>query len=256
MEKVVLKVFRLNPAKEATPSYRSYEVPYKKGVTVLDALLYVKEKLDHTLALRYSCRMGLCGSCGMVVNGKPRLACHTQIHELKSEVVVVEPLRNLPIIRDLVVDLSPFFKLHRMVKPYLMRRDVSEQEEPSYEYLQTPKQLEQFLQFSYCIKCGLCYSACPTVATDRSFLGPQALAQAYRYMADVRDEGSLERLKVLDSSHGVWRCHFAGSCSAVCPKGVDPAMAVQLLRRYVMFSRKAKIGAPVYTPPRKTEEGA
>ncbi|MDE2589621.1 MAG: 4Fe-4S dicluster domain-containing protein, partial [Patescibacteria group bacterium] len=106
------------------------------------------------------------------------------------------------------------------------------------EFLQTPKDVEDYLQFSYCIKCGLCNSGCPTMATDKSFIGPQGLAQAYRYVADNRDKGKKDRLKIVDESHGIWRCHFAGTCSHVCPTGVDPAMAIQLLRGYLLGFKK------------------
>lgn len=125
------------------------------------------------------------------------------------------------------------------MKPYVMN-DV-EIDEKTREFLQNPEELEQYLQFSYCIKCGLCYSACPVVATDKKFPGPQALAQMYRYFIDNRDQAADERLKIVDDRHGVWRCHYAGSCSKVCPKGVDPALGIQLLRGYMMgFSKKEK----------------
>ena len=119
------------------------------------------------------------------------------------------------------------------MKPFIINEE-SEIKEGTKEFIQTPQDLEKFLQFSYCIKCGLCNSACPTMATDTSFIGPQGLAQAYRYSADNRDKGREERLKIVDQSHGIWRCHFAGSCSNVCPKGVDPAMAIQMLRGYLL----------------------
>jgi succinate dehydrogenase / fumarate reductase iron-sulfur subunit len=146
-------------------------------------------------------------------------------------------MNNFPILRDLAVDFTGFFLTHKKLKPYIIG-DNSEVTNDTKEFLQTPKQVEDYLQFSYCIKCGLCNSACPTMATDSSFIGPQALAQAYRYIADNRDKGKKERLKIIDSSHGIWRCHFAGSCSQVCPKGVDPAMGIQLLRGYLLGFRK------------------
>jgi len=235
MEKVKLKVFRFNPSKEKKGKYQYYEVPLTKGMTVLDSLLYIKEKLDHTLALRYSCRMAICGSCGMLINGFPRLACYTQIKELNSKEIVVEPLPNFPVLRDLVPDFKEFFEHHKRLKPYIIRE---EEEKEKGEYIQYPEELEKYLQFSLCIKCGLCYSACPVTATDKLFPGPQALAQAYRYIADSRDDGLKDRINLLDEPHGIWRCHFAGSCSKVCPKGVDPALGIQLLRRYLMSLSK------------------
>ena len=137
-------------------------------------------------------------------------------------------MHNFPIIRDLAVDFKQMFATHKKMKPYIVKED-SELTPGTKEFLQTLEDVEKYLQFSYCIKCGLCNSSCPTMATDESFIGPQGLAQAYRYVADNRDDGKKERLKIIDQSHGIWRCHFAGSCSHVCPKGVDPAMAIKLI---------------------------
>ncbi|HSB50280.1 MAG TPA: succinate dehydrogenase iron-sulfur subunit, partial [Nitrosopumilaceae archaeon] len=202
----------------------------------LDAILEAKKYLDHSIAVRYSCRQATCGSCGMIINGRPRLACFTKISELNSDVVTVEPMKNFPIIRDLAVSFDRLFKTHNSLKPFIIRED-SDIPEKASELLQTPEELEKYIQFANCIKCGLCNSACPTMATDSLFIGPQALAQAYRYIADNRDKGKDDRLKIIDDSHGIWRCHFAGSCSQVCPKGVDPAMGIQLLRGYLLGFR-------------------
>jgi len=220
-------------------------------MTVLGALLYAKEKLDHSIAIRFSCRMACCGSCGMKINGLPMLACYTQVTELRDSTITVEPLGQYPLVRDLVTDFDEFFSKHHSIKPYLMRQNPSEQDTTEVEYAQSPRELDDFLQFSYCIKCGLCNAACPTLAADPDFIGPQALGQAYRYVADSRDEGARERLKVLDTSQGIWRCHFAGACSFVCPKGVDPALAAQRLRRVVISPPKRK-GASLSTKT-KTE---
>jgi len=210
-------------------------------MTVLSALLYAKERLDHSIAIRYSCRMASCGSCAMKINGLPRLACYTQITELGNGQITVEPLGHYPIVRDLVTDFHGFFNKHQSVRPYLVRLDEAEQETSGSEYSQSQQQLDNFLQFSYCIKCGLCNAACPTVASDPSFIGPQALGQAYRYVSDSRDEGAHQRIKVIDNAHGIWRCHFAGACSFVCPKGVDPALAIQRLKRLVVAEPKRPV---------------
>ncbi len=215
-------------------------------MTVLSALLYAKERIDHSVAIRFSCRMASCGSCGMKINGLPKLACYTQVTEYGDQPITVEPLDNYPLIRDLVTDFDGFFTNHQAIKPFIMRRNPLEQESSESEYIQSPRELEDFLQFSYCIKCGLCNAACPTMATDPFFVGPQALGQAYRYVADSRDEGAAERVKVIDGEHGIWRCHFAGSCSFVCPKGVDPALAIQRLRRLTISrSLSKRKGAPL-----------
>ncbi len=233
---ITLRIARFNPQNDSDTKFMEFKVPVEKWTTVLEVILDVKKHFDHSVAVRYSCRQATCGSCGMVINGKPRLACFTKVSELNSDVVTVEPMHNFPIIRDLAVRFDRLFDTHHKVKPYLIRDDTEITTETK-ELLQSPEELEQFIQFSNCIKCGLCNSACPTMATDSSFVGPQALAQAYRYVADSRDKGKDSRLKIIDDSHGIWRCHFAGSCSQVCPKGVDPAMGIQLLRGYLLGFR-------------------
>ncbi len=243
---ITFRVRRYDPEKKEAPRYEEYKVPVQRGMTVLDGILYIKEHLDHTLAARYSCRMGICGSCGMIINGKEKLACQTQILELDKDLVKVDPMGNYEIVKDLVPELSKLFGNHEKVKPYIIR----EEEEPKSEYLQTPAQREGYEMFTDCIMCGLCLSACPTNAADELYLGPQALAQAYRYISDNRDLGFEERVEVLDSKHGVYRCHFSGACSEVCPKGVDPALGIQLMRQllaadiFVKFKQKGTSKGP------------
>ena len=233
-------MFRFDPAKDEKPGFQEYDVEMVKGLTVLDGLIYIKENLDSTLSYRASCRMGVCGSCAMYINGKARLACYTQVADLGSSVVSVVPLPNYPVIRDLVPDTTKLFEKHTSIKPYIIREDQEELENPTGQFVQSPEELDRFLQFSYCIKCGACLAACPTVASDPSFLGPQALAQAYRYISDTRDEGYELRLEVLDTAHGPFRCHFAGACTAACPKAVDPALAIQYLKKHMVFGKKHK----------------
>ena len=240
MKKVTFRVFRFNPQKDQKPHFASYEIELTRGLTVLDGLLRIKETIDPTLAYRASCRMGVCGSCAMYINGKPRLACYTQVESLRSSVVSVAPLPNYPVIRDVVPDLDSLFQKHTSVKPFIIRNDQAELDEPTGQFAQTPEQLDSYLQFSYCIKCGACLAACPTVASDPSFLGPQAIAQAYRYIADGRDGGYRVRLEVMDTAHGPFRCHFAGACTEVCPKAVDPALGVQLVKKAMVFGVRQK----------------
>lgn len=244
-QKIKLKVYRENRGQESGSHYDTFEVPYKKWTTVLDALLYVKSYMDPSVAIRYSCRMASCGSCGMKINGMPKLACYTKISELETSTIECEPLSNFPIIRDLVTDFSRFFDHHKSMQPYVQTNESTEDDtsKGTFSFYQSPEDVDKYLQFSYCIKCGLCYSACPTVGTDLNFPGPQALSQQYRYFADTRDE-SKKRLDIVDDRHGIWRCHFAGSCSKVCPKGVDPALGIQLLRSYMLgISKNDKIPA-------------
>jgi succinate dehydrogenase / fumarate reductase iron-sulfur subunit len=222
-------------------------------LTVLDGLWRIKEDQDASLAWRASCRMGVCGSCGMMINGRPGLACNTQISELGSTTVAVAPLPNFDILRDLVPDLRTLFDAHGALFPYLLREDEEEQEHPTVEYWQSVEEMERYLQFSYCIKCGSCVAACPTCATDPVYSGPMALGQAHRYNSDTRDGGFEVRKEILAGEKGPWRCHFAGECSRVCPKGVDPAKAIQLMRRqlvldYLRLRRKCQPASLVEKP--------
>src|SRR3954470_1050669 len=240
---VTFRISRTMTNNKKMPNHDEFEIPVQRWTTVLDGLLYAKSYLDSSIGIRYSCRMASCGSCGMKINGIPRLACYTKISELSGgNTITCEPLSNFPLIRDLVTDFSQFFERHKEMAPFIRNDNANITDETMLsEFKQSPKDVDQYLQFSYCIKCGLCYSACPTVATDTRFPGPQALSQAYRYYADTRDNDTKERLNIIDEKHGIWRCHFAGSCSTVCPKGVDPALGIQLLRGHLMgFSKNEK----------------
>jgi len=235
IRQIKFHVTRYNPESDAGPYVQAYTVPVREGMTVLDGLHYIKDHLDATLAWRYSCRMGICGSCGMLLNGSPTLACNTQILHIATTDLAVGPLPNFNIIRDLVPDLQAMFDKHRSLKPYLLRADEAEVDNPEGEFYQSPAELERYLQFSYCIKCGCCMGACPTLATDARYLGPMPLAAAQRYNVDTRDGGRKDRNQVTGSAHGAFRCHYAGECSRVCPKGVDPAKAIQLLKRQLVL---------------------
>jgi succinate dehydrogenase / fumarate reductase, iron-sulfur subunit len=256
---VTFNIQRYDPEQDKKPHLQEFTVTEKRGMTILDGLLYIKENLDSTLAFRTSCRMGICGSCGMMINDYPRLACQTQVLELHSPRITLKPLPNSAIIKDLIVDLAPMFENHKSIKPYIIRLDAEEMTSPTREYRQVPAETEAFEQFSYCIKCGICVAACPTAASDIRFMGPQALAQCYRYCADNRDAGSGERLEIAESNHGAWRCHLAGACSEACPKGVDPALAIQLLKRKMaaqsLGGNKNIKPADICPPPTESKPG-
>ncbi|MGB7665590.1 MAG: succinate dehydrogenase iron-sulfur subunit [Nitrososphaeraceae archaeon] len=241
-EVIQLRVYRKNSKQSKSSHFDEFTVPVQRWTTVLDALLHAKAYLDNSIAIRYSCRMASCGSCGMKINGIPRLACYTKVSEINENIITCEPLPNFPIIRDLVGDFSDFFQHHSSMEPFIHNQNADIVDKNNLtEFIQSPEDVENYLQFSYCIKCGLCYSACPSVASDTKFPGPQALAQAYRYVADNRDDATRSRMNIVDNKHGIWRCHFAGSCSVVCPKGVDPALGIQLLRGHLMsFSKNDK----------------
>jgi fumarate reductase iron-sulfur subunit len=225
MEPVIRKieVLRFRPEQDQEPVWQSYEVPCLPDFVVLDALNAIKDDIDPTLSHRWSCRMGVCGSCGMLVNGRPVLTCNAFVRNY-SGTIRVEPLANFPIVRDLVVELDGFVRKIQSVKPWIIRKlekDVAEG-----TYLQLPAQLDEFKQFSMCINCALCYAACPVLANEPEFVGPAAIALGHRYNLDSRDEGNRERFDVLNAHNGVWACSYANECSQVCPKHVDPAMAI------------------------------
>jgi fumarate reductase iron-sulfur subunit len=222
---VTLHVTRYHPEHDSAPRRQSYTVPYSEDWVVLDALNYIKDQIDGTLTFRWSCRMGVCGSCGMMVNGVPRLTCAAFLREYYPHEIRVEPLSNFPIMRDLVIDMSDFMEKLRSVKPWIIRDEEKPLE--AGEYLQTPAELEQYKQFSMCINCMLCYAACPVYGLEREFVGPAAIALAQRYNLDSRDQGYQQRGPVIASHEGIWDCTFVGECSEVCPKDVDPAGAIQ-----------------------------
>jgi len=214
------KISRYDPEKKKR--YTSdYKVPIRKGTTVLDALLYIKDNLDETLTFRHSCRMGICGSCGMNINEKPMLACYTQVFDLNTDSVKVEPLAVFSVIKDLVVDLEPFFKEYGKIKTYLVKPEEAFRNPK--EFVQSPAALQKYWDLSLCIKCTICHSACPT-AIDEKFLGPSTLTAQYRFITDSRDEGQPERLKSM--SDNIWLCTQCNSCTLFCPKKLSCANAI------------------------------
>jgi fumarate reductase iron-sulfur subunit len=222
---VTFEVFRYRPEDEAEPIFETFEVPCRSEWMVLDALNWVKDRVDGTLSYRWACRMGVCGSCGMMVNGKPVLTCATYVNAVLPGPVRVEPLRGFPVIRDLVGDLTDFVEKLEQVKPWIIHpEETAPAGEPNR---QTPEQLAEYKRYSMCINCLLCYSACPIYELEPGFIGPAAIALAQRYNLDSRDAGAAERMEVLSEKEGIWSCTFVGECSAVCPKDVDPAGAIQ-----------------------------
>jgi fumarate reductase iron-sulfur subunit len=216
-------VTRFDPDRDEVPKTQSYEVPCQPDWKVLDALNYIKDHVDASLSHRWSCRMAVCGSCGMMVNGEPRLTCKDALSQY-GDTVEVAPLANFPVIRDLVIDMDGFMEKLTQVKPFILRaKELAVEQGP---LRQSPAELEQFKQFSMCINCMLCYAACPVVANEPHFLGPAAIALGHRYNLDSRDEGAPERNQVFRGEGSVFSCSYANECSEVCPKHVDPAAAV------------------------------
>lgn len=217
-----VSVQRYRPELHSEPYIMSYQVPYDDSTSVLDALNYIKEHLDSSLSYRWSCRMAICGSCGVMVEGIPKLGCKTFLRDYPKG-LLIEPLAHFAIEKDLIVDMSVFLQHLNAIKPYLIAGKTTPDDQPMK---QTPAQMAKYKQFANCINCGLCYSACPQFGLNPEFLGPAALTLAQRYNMDSRDHGAAERMPQLNRPEGVWGCTFVGFCSTVCPKGVDPAAAV------------------------------
>jgi fumarate reductase iron-sulfur subunit len=221
---IQIEVLRYRPEQEAEPVWEAFTVPFSDDMSVLQGLQQIKDEQDGSLGYRWSCRMAICGSCGMMINGKPGLGCQTFLRDLMPGPVKLEALAHFPIERDLIVSVDGFVEKLESIKPYLIPKEPRTLAEG--ERLQTPQQLETFEQFSSCINCMLCYAACPQFGLDPDFTGPGVLALLHRYNADSRDGGQAERAAVMNAEEGVWSCTAVGYCSEVCPKGVDPANAV------------------------------
>ena len=224
---VTLRVRRYDPEAGTAATFAEYHVPLGDRTTVLDALFQVVWYQDGSLSFRCSCRAGMCGSCGMVVNGREVLACRTQLSGV-GPIVTVEPLRHLPVLKDLMVDMEPFFDKYRAVTPYLVPK--AELTEPAV--IPPGSSLRDRIDAHLdCISCGLCYSACSIVAFDPSYLGPAALNRAYCLTGDTRDAARDERLDRVEGQHGVWRCHGLFECTQVCPKNLAPTRAITALKK-------------------------
>jgi succinate dehydrogenase / fumarate reductase iron-sulfur subunit len=229
-ESVHLKVFRYDPEVEGKqePRFDDFYVPYTKGMTVLDALMYARDHYDSSLTFRHSCRQAVCGSDAMFVNGRQRLCCKTQLSEM-AEPVRIEPLPHQDVVKDLVVDMEHFYDQMHAVEPYFQSEDV-----PTEEQRQSRENREKIKMSTRCIWCGACMSSCNIAAGDNEYLGPAAINKAYRFYMDEReDEEELKehRLRILEQEHGVWRCQTQFSCTEVCPKDIPLTEHIQELKR-------------------------
>lgn len=223
-------IYRFNPDEDIKPYMRDYDLAdTHSGMMLLDALLLLKEQ-DHTLAFRRSCREGVCGSDGMNINGTNGLACITPLTSLK-EPISLRPMPGLPVIRDLIVDMTQFYNQYRRVKPYLMVHDP----EPEVEYRQSPEDRDKLDGLYECILCGCCSTACPSFWWNPDeFLGPAALLQAWRFLADSRDQATDERLDDLEGPYKLFRCHSIMNCMNVCPKELNPTAAIGHIKQLML----------------------
>jgi len=231
---VTIKILRYNPEVSEESSWESYQVTAEPTDRVLDALHKIKWDLDGSLTFRRSCAHGVCGSDAMRINGKNRLACKTLLKDVNpSDPVTVEPIKGLPVLKDLVVDMEPFFDAYRSVMPFL----IASGNEPTRERLQSQQERERFDDTTKCILCAACTTSCPVYWTDGQYFGPQAIVGAHRFIFDSRDEGTDQRLEVLNDKEGVWRCRTTFNCTEACPRGIEVTKAIQEVKRALIFRR-------------------
>jgi len=227
---VTLRIRRFNPEVDQQPKLETYQVPADPMDRVLDLLHWVKWNLDGSLTFRRSCAHGICGSDAMLINGTNRLACKVLVREVGDQ-VTVEPLRGLPVAKDLLVDMEPFFASYREVLPYL----INDQPAPDVERRQSQQERERFDDTTKCILCAACTTSCPVYWADGKYVGPAAIVNAHRFIFDSRDQGAAERLTVLSDKEGVWRCRTTFNCTDACPRGIKVTQAIQEVKRALLF---------------------
>ncbi|WP_254763496.1 succinate dehydrogenase/fumarate reductase iron-sulfur subunit [Natrinema marinum] len=232
-ETVHIKVFRYDPEVEGKqePRFDDFHVPFEKGMTVLDAVMYARDEYDSSLTFRHSCRQAVCGSDAFFVNGKQRLGCKTQIADLEAP-VRIEPLPHQEVVKDLVVDMDHFYDQMHTVEPYFQDEDTPAVDDLE-EQRQSPENREKIKMSSRCIWCGACMSSCNIAAGDNEYLGPAAINKAYKFAMDDRESEEIKehRLRILEQEHGVWRCQTQFSCTEVCPKDIPLTEHIQELKR-------------------------
>ncbi|MCI0518742.1 MAG: succinate dehydrogenase iron-sulfur subunit [Chloroflexi bacterium] len=226
---VTLKVFRYNPEKDKKPHYESYKLEAQPTDRVLDLLEAVKGRIDGTLSFRRSCAHGICGSDAMRINGRNRLACKYLVKDVHGVNITVEPILGLRVIKDLIVDMEPFFENYRSVLPWL----VNDEPEPKQERLQSAEQRERFDDTTKCILCACCTTSCPSFWANDQYLGPAAIVAAHRFIFDSRDRAAAERLQILNDQWGVYRCHTIFNCTDACPRDIQVTQAVGEVKKAI-----------------------
>ncbi len=231
---VTFRIRRFNPEVDTEAHWEDYVVPCYPTDRILDALHQIKGDHDGTLTFRRSCGHGICGSDAMRINGKNRLACKTLVKDLDiSSPVTVEAVKGLPLEKDLVVDMEPFFAAYREVMPFL----VAEGHEPTKERLQSAEDRARFDDTTKCILCAACTTSCPVYWTDGSYFGPAAIVNAHRFIFDSRDTAGAKRLEILNDKEGVWRCRTTFNCSEACPRGIEVTKAIHDVKRAMIFQK-------------------
>jgi len=231
---VTLRIARFNPELDAEAHWEDYQVTAHATDRVLDALHQIKWEQDGSLSFRRSCAHGVCGSDAMRINGKNRLACKTLIKDVNpGKPITVEPIKGLPVEKDLIVDMEPFFDAYREVMPFL----ITTGNQPTRERIQSQADRERFDDTTKCILCAACTTSCPVFWNDGQYFGPAAIVNAHRFIFDSRDEGGAQRLEVLNDKEGVWRCRTTFNCTDACPRGIQVTQAIQEVKRALLTSR-------------------
>jgi succinate dehydrogenase / fumarate reductase iron-sulfur subunit len=227
---VTLKIFRFNPEENKAAHWENYTINIAPTDRVLDALHQVKWTQDGTLSLRRSCAHGICGSDAMRINGKNRLACKVLVKDV-APVITIEPMKGFRVLKDMIVDMEPFFAKYRSVQPYLINNDPA----PPDERRQSPTERARFDDTTKCILCGACTTACPSFWANSDYVGPAAMVQAHRFIFDSRDQGANERLETLNQKDGIWRCRTAFNCQEACPREIDVTGAIADVKRALLY---------------------
>jgi succinate dehydrogenase / fumarate reductase iron-sulfur subunit len=230
IRKLTIRIKRYDPARDAKPRWEEFHVEADPTDRVLDALLKIKGEQDDTLGLRRSCAHGVCGSDAMRINGFNSLACKMLVKNLATDTITVEPILGLPVIKDLIVDMKPFFDHYKSVMPYLVNDDPP----PTTERLQSPAERARFDDTTKCILCACCTTACPPFWGDRKYVGPAAIVNAHRFVFDSRDQAAAERLEILNDPEGVWRCRTVFNCTTACPREINVTRAISEVKRALL----------------------
>ncbi|MFI9768473.1 succinate dehydrogenase iron-sulfur subunit [Streptomyces sp. NPDC052415] len=232
---VTFRVRRFNPEISAEATWEDFQLEIDPKERVLDGLHKIKWEVDGTLTFRRSCAHGICGSDAMRINGKNRLACKTLIKDINPEKpITVEPIKGLTVLKDLVVDMEPFFQAYRDVMPFLITKDTNE---PTRERLQSAEDRERFDDTTKCILCAACTSSCPVFWNDGQYFGPAAIVNAHRFIFDSRDEAGEQRLEILNDKDGVWRCRTTFNCTDACPRGIEVTKAIAEVKKALITRR-------------------
>ena len=229
MKKITLKLFRYNPETDTKPHYDTFKLEAEPTDRVLDLMEKVKGYEDGTLSFRRSCAHGVCGSCAMRINGQNMLACKTLVQDLKTNKITVEPILGLRVLKDMIVDMDPFFDSYKRVMPFFVNNDPK----PSQERYQSIEDRERFDDTTKCILCGACTTSCPSFWSNDEYIGPAAIVNAHRFIFDSRDQGAAERLEILNDQFGVYRCRTIFNCTVACPRDIQITQAIGEVKKAI-----------------------